>query len=206
MLFVLLWEFKYKKKKRSSIIRFALNFEDFAYPSNQVIAYLKDHFFEGINFNDERLLRNPFLETKITTYFNALVPKDPESITKEVFTILNNTGDKNNSMFSYLSIFFANTYANPKVMGNDRVFVNIYNNYFKDKTYSWLTEQQKIFLNTTNSHRKDNLIGNKAKNLFMTTIDGKTLNLYDVSSPYTVVIFWDPSCGHCIKELPKINK
>ncbi|UMB59109.1 DUF5106 domain-containing protein [Lutibacter sp. A80] len=170
------------------------------------ITYLKDHFFEGINFNDERLLRNPFLETKITTYFNVLVPRTADAITKEIFTILNNTGDKNNSMFSYLSIFFANTYANPKVMGNDRVFVNIYNNYFKDKTYSWLTEQQKIFLNTTNAHLKDNLIGNKAKNLFMTSIDGQTLNLHDVNAPYIVVIFWDPSCGHCVKELPKINQ
>ena len=170
------------------------------------LSYLKEQFFKRINFNDERLLRNPFLETKIATYFNVLVPKDPESITQEVFTILNSIENKNSSMFSYLSLYFVNTYANPKIMGNDRVFINIYNTFFKDKTYDWLTEQQKIFLNTTNLHLKDNLIGDKAKNLFMTSIDGETLNLYDITAPYIVVIFWDPSCGHCVKELPKINK
>lgn len=182
-------------------------FYDMSFTTKQdSLSYLKDHFFKGINFNDERLLRNPFLETKITTYFNILIPKTSEAITKEVFNILDSTGSKNSSMFSYLSLFFANTYANPKIMGNDRVFINIYNSYFKDKTYSWLTQKQLIFLNTTNLHLKNNLIGNNAKNLFMTTIDGQTLNLYDVASPYIIIVFWDPSCGHCVKELPKINK
>ena len=170
------------------------------------LTYLKDAYFKGITFSDVRLLRNPFLEKKINTYFKLLVPNTTKDLTYEIVDILNRTGTKNGEMFSYLSLFFVNNYVNASVMGNDRVFINIYNTFFKNKTYSWLTTNQQIFLTTSNLQIKDNLIGNKAKNLFMTTIDEQTLNLYDVTAPYTIVIFWDPSCGHCTKELPKIKK
>ncbi|WP_111707438.1 TlpA family protein disulfide reductase [Lutibacter citreus] len=170
------------------------------------LTFLKDAYFKEINLSDNRLLRNPFLEKKINTYFDLFVPKTPKDLTFEITDILNRTGDKNGEMFSYLSIFFVNNYVNAKIMGNDRVFINIYNTFFKNKTYNWLTTKQQIFLNTSNLQIKDNLIGNKAKNLFMTSINEQKLNLYNVNAPYTIVIFWDPSCGHCVKELPKINK
>jgi len=50
-----------------------------------------------------------------------------------------------------------------------------------------------------------NLIGEKAANLEMLDTAGKPTALYDLEAPYTVVIFWDPTCGHCKEELPKID-
>lgn len=182
-------------------------FNNISFNSKQdSVAYLKDAYFKGITFSDARLLRNPFLEKKIDTYFKLFVPNTSQNITQEITDILNRTGDKNGDMFSYLSLFFVNNYVNATVMGNDRVFINIYNTFFKNKSYNWLSTKQQIFLNTSNLKIKDNLIGNKAKNLFMTSINEKALNLYDVAAPYTIVIFWDPSCGHCTEELPKIKK
>jgi len=58
------------------------------------LNYLKEKYFSGINFSDERLLRNPFLENKNHFYFNSFITSKPSEITSEVFKILDKTGSK----------------------------------------------------------------------------------------------------------------
>jgi thiol-disulfide isomerase/thioredoxin len=170
------------------------------------LNYVKNSYFKGIDFSDSRLLRNPFFETKINTYFNSFVIQTDEEITKEIFAILDKTGSRENDVFSYLSLYFMNTYANPKIMGLDRIFINIYNKYFQQQEYSWMSTIQKLSLKNIQRDLKDNLIGNISRNLFMKTIHDERIDLYDVKAPHIVLIFWDPSCGHCLKEIPKIKK
>ncbi|MCX6293855.1 MAG: TlpA disulfide reductase family protein, partial [Sphingobacteriales bacterium] len=50
-----------------------------------------------------------------------------------------------------------------------------------------------------------NLIGVKAADLEMVDSTGKSMNLYNVNAEYTMVIFWDPTCGHCKEEVPRID-
>ena len=170
------------------------------------IAYLKKHFFDGINFKDNRLLRNPFLENRITTYFNSFVPVTPEAVTTEINQILNQTDLPNGDVFKYLSLHFIDLYAEPKIMGMDRVFINIYNTYFKNKEYPWLQLKQKEFFKFKVASIKDNLVGDKGRNLFMLTQDQKRIDLYDIKAKYTVLAFWDPTCGHCATEIPKMHQ
>jgi peroxiredoxin len=170
------------------------------------IAYLKKHFFEGIDFKDTRLLRNPFLENRIANYFNSLVPVSPEEVTTEIEQILNKTDQPNGEVFKYLSLHFVDLYAEAKIMGMDRVFINIYNTYFKNNDYSWLQLKQKEILKFKVTNTKDNLVGDKARNLFMLAPDQKRIDLYDIKAKYTVIAFWDPTCGHCTTEIPKMHK
>nr|WP_314866356.1 redoxin domain-containing protein [uncultured Flavobacterium sp.] len=170
------------------------------------IGYLKKHFFDGIDFKDDRLLRNPFLENRITAYFNSFVPVTPEVVTTEIAQILNKTDLPNGNVFKYLSLHFIDLYAEPKIMGMDRVFINIYNTYFKNKEYAWLQLKQKEFFKFKVSSIKDNLVGDKGRNLFMLTQDQKRINLYDIKAKYTVIAFWDPTCGHCATEIPKMHQ
>ncbi|MBP6040811.1 MAG: redoxin domain-containing protein [Flavobacterium sp.] len=170
------------------------------------IAYLKKHFFDGIDFKDSRLLRNPFLENRITAYFNTFVPVTPEAVTTEITQILNQTDLPNGEVFKYLSLHFVDLYSEPKIMGMDRVFINIYNTYFKNKEYAWLQLKQKEFFKFKVASIKDNLVGDKGRNLFMLTQDQKRIDLYDIKAKYTVLAFWDPTCGHCATEIPKMHQ
>ena len=97
-------------------------------------------------------------------------------------------------------------YINPKQMGHDRIFLNLYNSYFKTQTYDWLPLTQKELFKSKARLLEHNQIGAKARELFMNSMDGTPFYLYDLTANYTVLIFWDPTCGHCQTEIPRINR
>jgi hypothetical protein len=89
------------------------------------ILYLKNNYFRGIDFKDSRLLRNPFLEQKLSTYFDVFVPKTENSITEEITKILDEANFPESETFKYLSLRFMDLYITPKQMGFDRIFLNL---------------------------------------------------------------------------------
>ena len=90
-------------------------------------------------------------------------------------------------------------------MGQDAVFVHLFNNYHSKGLSSWLNEKQMETITRRAYMQMSNLIGEKAANLEMLDTAGRLAPLYNVKAPYTVVVFWDPTCGHCKEELPRID-
>ena len=187
--------------------------EDFSSLKNKKLAtkkdsllFLKNNYFKGINFNDSRLLRNPFFEQKLSTYFDVFVPKTVDSITEEITRILDEANTLDSDTFKYMSLHFMDLYITPKQMGQDRIFLNLYETYFKNQSYEWLPLAQKELFNSKARLLENNQIGSKAKELFMNSIDNNPLYLYDLSADYVILVFWDPTCGHCQTEIPRINR
>ncbi|WP_032277513.1 peroxiredoxin family protein, partial [Escherichia coli] len=50
-----------------------------------------------------------------------------------------------------------------------------------------------------------NQIGQSAPNLNLSDTTGKAVSLYAIHAPFTVVAFWDPNCGHCKDEIPRLD-
>jgi len=46
--------------------------------------YVKNHYWDNVVFNDNRLLRTPFFEAKLDEYFKNYVSREPDSIIEEV--------------------------------------------------------------------------------------------------------------------------
>jgi peroxiredoxin len=44
-----------------------------------------------------------------------------------------------------------------------------------------------------------------APEIKMQGLDNKEKTLSSINSKYTLVVFWDPTCGHCTKEIPAID-
>jgi hypothetical protein len=95
-----------------------------------VYNYYKKHFWDGVNFQDDAMLRNPFFTNKIKQYFNTVVVQHPDSVCVEIDRMMLKTkqGTKMNML---LLAYFAQTYEIPKIMGMDKVFVYMVDNYFK---------------------------------------------------------------------------
>lgn len=50
-----------------------------------------------------------------------------------------------------------------------------------------------------------NQLGAPAYDMALVDTLGKTRKLYDLKSEYTVISFWDPNCGKCREDMPKLD-
>jgi thiol-disulfide isomerase/thioredoxin len=172
--------------------------------SLQNYYYYKAHYWDGVTFMDDRIIRTPFFLPKLERYYAELVTPDADSIIKEAdYQLL--LARSSPEMFKFLLNWLTDEYISPKYMGQDAVFVHLFEKYHSKGTSNWLNEKQMETINRRAYMIMANLIGAKAADLEMLDTMGKSARLYEVAADYTVVIFWDPTCGHCKDELPRID-
>jgi thiol-disulfide isomerase/thioredoxin len=174
------------------------------YDSVFAYHYYKSHFWDGINFYDDRLVRTPMFENKLDKYFEQLVYPHPDSVNKEIDWMLS-YASANEEMQRFLLMKFANRYLNQKYMWEDAVFVHLFEKYFSQKKYPWLTEKGVKTIQDRAYSLMANLVGNPASEIELPDTSGKNIRLYSLASPYVVVVIWDPTCSHCKETLPKVD-
>lgn len=166
--------------------------------------YVKDHYWDNVDFSDDRLLHTPFLEPKIDEYYKYYVSPNPDSIIKEVNYMLLYARE-GKEMYRYLLGKFTDKYINPEIMGQDKVFLFLFNNYFSKGDTSWLNPKQKEFIFNRAYNLMANQIGESAPSLNLKDQAGTVKPLVDISAKYTLVLFWDPECSHCKVVVPEID-
>ena len=167
--------------------------------------YYKTHFFDNIDFTDDRLLRTPIFNNKIKQYMDKLTPQTPDSINISADYLVEK-GRANPEMFKYMVYWLTYTYESSQIMGMDAVFEHMVEKYYMTKQTPWVDSTQMYKITKRAMTIKPLLIGKKAPGIIMPDSLGKNISLYDIKAKYTVVIFWDHGCGHCKKEVPKLVK
>ncbi len=166
--------------------------------------YFKAHYWDGVNFWDDRLARTPFFEARIDKYFEQLVYPSADSVIKELDWMLG-YASASDEMQKFLLLKFVNRYFNMKYMWEDAVFVHLYEKYFAQKSYTWLAEKGRKMITDRAYSLMANIMGTPAAEIELPDSTGKKVNLYGVESAYTVVAIYDPTCGHCKESLPKMD-
>lgn len=175
------------------------------YDSLYAYNYFKGHYWDGISFTDERLLRTPIFEPRLDKYYKTLVVPAPDSIEKEVDAMLAKSA-ASKEMYKYLLTYFVQQYINPQYMGQDAVFVHLFEKYINNNpAVDWFTEKYKKYMTDRAYSLMANLIGAPAQNLELVDTLEKPRPLYDVSAPYIVICFWDATCSHCKEVVPKLD-
>jgi len=173
---------------------------DSAYP----YRYVKEHFWDDVAFNDDRLLRTPFFEPKLDDYFRYYVSPEPDSIIEEVKYILL-SARTGKDIYPYLLTKFTNKYMNPEFMGQDKVFVYLFENFYAKGDTMILNPASRKTVTERAYSLMANQLGKPAPVLNLTDTTGKTVSLYNLKSEFTVVAFWDTNCGHCKDEMPRLD-
>lgn len=172
--------------------------------SLQNYYYYKTHYWDGITFMDERVIRTPFFLPRLERYYRELIVPQADSIIKEAdYQLL--LARSCPEMYKFLLNWLTDEYISPKYMGHDAVFVHLFEKYHSKGLSNWLNEKQMETVSRRAYMLMANLIGAKAADLEMLDTTGKPSPLYDVAADYTVVVFWDPTCGHCKEELPRLD-
>lgn len=166
--------------------------------------YYKAHYWDGITFMDDRIIRTPFFLPKVERYYREVMSQDADSIIADAdYKLL--LARSAPEMYKFLINWLTDEYINPKYMGQDKVFVHLFTKYHSTGISSWLNEKQMETITRRAYMMMANLVGDKAANLEFVDSTGKPAPLYGVNADYTVVVFWDPNCGHCKETVPKID-
>ena len=170
------------------------------------LKWYREHFFDNIDLADDAFIQmpKPIYRDKINEYLDKLYPQHADSITKAVHKVVAKA-KKNQETYKYAVWTCMLKYQQPEIMGLDEVFVNLYDTYFATGEMNfWVNDQMKKNLKKHADQLRKSLVGKTAPNLIMQDANFKPRSMYDIKNKYTILFIFDPDCGHCKTETPKL--
>ncbi|MEO0732081.1 MAG: thioredoxin-like domain-containing protein, partial [Bacteroidota bacterium] len=172
----------------------------------QVTAFRYD-FWDGVNFNDERLLRTPVIFNKLKRFVTELTPQNADSIKAAADFLLTKVLDKP-EYFKFIANWITLQYEPGKstVMDAEAIHVHMIQNYFTRERAFWSDSMTVWGLQDRASQMANSLVGQAGPNVVVPGLDGKPKPLYDLKKPYVAVFMYNPECEHCIEQTPKLTQ
>ncbi|MEG2339695.1 MAG: DUF5106 domain-containing protein [Odoribacter sp.] len=166
--------------------------------------YNKDHYWDYTNFKDSMLIRTPIFKNKLDDYFNNIILMHPDSVFKESVNIIEKS-KTNKAMFRYLVSYCFNFALESNIMGMDAAFVYIAKKYYLTGQADWVDKENRDKIEREVLLTQYNLLGMKAQELKLPTMDGTWVSLDETEAPFTLLLFWEADCGHCKKQVPLVK-
>ncbi len=169
--------------------------------------YYKAHFFDNIDFNDDRMVHTPsqvFFD-HIKEYLSRLTFQIPDSINAAADYILSKCR-KSPDMFKFLVNYISYEYESSNIMGMDAVFVHMVKTYYTPNVATWESASHIEKMQDRATQLAPILIGQPAIPIVLPDTSNVMREMYAIHARYTILYFWDYDCGLCQKETPKLIK
>lgn len=175
--------------------------------------YLRDHYFDNIDLTDDRLVNTPIIQRKLEYYYSKnMLLQHPDTLIKYITRVVD-TIPTGTMMYRFFVSHLTSNFEKSKIMGMDKVVNVIVDRYYcaRDgegnfKGY-WMDQEKLEELCKDNKTRLRLVQGEVPPNLILPdSTNQKWYNLHELDNEYVVLFFWDPECGHCKKETPKLQK
>lgn len=168
-------------------------------------AYNQLHYLDNIDLADDRLMRTPFVQSKIDFYLEKVLLPIPDTVMLYAEKLIARS-EPNNQMFQFVLSQLLTKYQASNIMGMDAVFVHIAEKYYLSGKVTWLSDEIIGKIRNRVNEIKPNLIGSIAPNIIANTWSNATVNLHSVKAKVTIVYFWEPGCSHCKKVTPLLKE
>jgi peroxiredoxin len=172
------------------------------------LKWYRQHFFDNVDLAEPGLicLPTPLYKNKVNEYLDKLFEQQPDTIMKAMELYINRT-KTNQETYKYAAWITLLKYQQPEIMGLDEVYVRMYDKYYGSGQMDfWVNDKLKKNLKEQADRLRHSLVGMTAPNLIMQDANFKPKNMYDIKNKYTVLYIFDPDCGHCKEETPKLVK
>ena len=163
--------------------------------------FQKNHYWDHFDLFDLRMWRTPTIQSRLNEYFNSVLIQLPDSVLPEATRLIDASKDQP-EIFENLVSFVLNNSVKSNYMSMENVFVAIAQKYYLSGKAFWASEKTLEKIRQEVLFRNNNLVGSFAKELFLEDENGEYHSLYQQSTPFTLLIFWDPDCGHCKIQVP----
>jgi peroxiredoxin len=112
----------------------------------------------------------------------------------------------NKEMQTYMAWFLSLKYETSQVMGHDALFVYIVRKYLETGKVGWQYPEVKDNILKRINVLEPLLLGKPAPNLILLDTMNMAHSLIATKARYTLLFFWESTCGHCQQEMPKVLK
>lgn len=170
------------------------------------LRYYRAHFFDHFNLADDALIRlpGPVYQAKIKEYLEKLYVPVPDTVMNAIDRMVA-VAKKNPETYKYLIWNCIINYQNPEIMGLDEVYVRLVDKYFLSGEMDfWVSPSMKKSMKEYADKLRVSLVGKTGANLIMQDENFQPRSMYDIKNKYTILWIYDPDCGHCKEETPKL--
>tara|TARA_Y100001978_G_scaffold68958_1_gene62013 strand:- start:900 stop:2453 length:1554 start_codon:yes stop_codon:yes gene_type:complete len=180
--------------------------------SNFSFNYYRSHFWDNVDLTDDALVNNPVFHNKLKTYFGErMMVQHWDSVLNFAFPFCDALNPESR-MFEYCVGWITSSFGKSKIMGMDKVYIEMLNRYYCTKNSKgehpafWVSDDKFDELCENLSNKRRLTVGSVPPNLILKdTTDKNWQDFYSLTSEYTILYFWDPECGHCKKTTPKLE-
>lgn len=195
-------------------IEYQILFKDTIPHEHELNQYMMKHYFDGVNFEDVRLLRTP-MSPDLRFYFTELLMAtyDHECDWIEVIDhFLDGTIDAfqeepNREAQVYytnqlMRIFMSN---HPRT---DTLFVYLFDHYFDPTQDQWgiYDESYQRVYPLVAERKRQSFVNHTIESITAYNGKGEEVSTSDIQADYTILWFWDPDCDECVIETPILYK
>ena len=168
--------------------------------------YILKHYWDNIDVSDKRIIHSPVYHKKLDNFFK-MVPQHPDTICRYAHQLIDQM-DVTSDLFKYTVHHITYKYETSNIMGMDAVFVCMAQQYYcpaiSTKAF-WLDSTKLVELCDKAEKLEPLLVGKPAPRLVLAdTSQENWIDFYKLDNKYNLLMFWDPDCGHCKKEIPKM--
>ncbi|MCB9262161.1 MAG: DUF5106 domain-containing protein [Flavobacteriales bacterium] len=170
--------------------------------------YYREHYWDNFDLTDDGMMRTPIYNGKLEYYFTKIFAQSPDSLIPYIDNYCEIL-EKNNckETYKYAIWWLVSHYEKQEVICLDGVVYHMAQKYYcAGKSYwadSSTTKRMCEYV------QKNALIqcGKVAPNMTLPdTSLSRMYSLHRLQYPVTVVVFWQPNCGHCKKEVPILKE
>jgi hypothetical protein len=140
--------------------------------SMYIYNYYKNHYWDGVNLQDDGIMRTPFFSDRLKKYFNNVIVQHPDTMSAEIDRFMAKT--KAGTMMQKLLIaHFLFTSESSKLMGFDKVFVHVIDKYIRTGMAKEVYDEATIAkIKERGDILKPLLLGSQAPDLLMIDTTG----------------------------------
>lgn len=166
--------------------------------------YYRSHYWDNTDLQDPRLVRDQSFHKLIEKYITQTLPQIPDTMTMEAKKLIDRTIG-NEDAFKYIVHQFTYNFETSKIMCMDEGFVYMVDNYYSKGLCTWMKEDKIKEMKKSADEKRHCLCGEVGYNIILPDSSNKWQDMYKLDSKYTLLVIWESTCGHCKKEVPKIN-
>jgi peroxiredoxin len=166
--------------------------------------FYKNHYFDNINLKDDRIVRTPVFHNRLVNYLNNTIATNPDTLIVAIDDLVSQL-EPGSEVYKYVVHYTTYNFETSKIMGMDKVFVHMVDTYYKTGNAFWMEDDKLEAIVEKADTKRYTLIGMKAPELILQDSAGTWISTFrDIPQEYVVLYFYNPDCGHCKKETPKL--